>query len=48
MATSFMSESIDQELSVTDLQAVNGGFLLLLVAALLPGVANAPGEGDDV
>ena len=43
-----MSESIDQELSVTDLQAVNGGFLLLLVAALLPGVANAPGEGDDV
>ena len=34
--------------SLEDLQTANGGFLLLLVSALLPGVANAPAEGDDI
>ena len=48
MTTSSVKESIDQELSLDDLQAVNGGFLLLLISALLPGIANAPGEGDEV
>ena len=48
MTISSVNDSIDQELSLDDLQTMNGGFLLLLVAALLPGVANAPGEGDDV
>ena len=45
--SSFISENIDQELSFTDLQTANGGFFLLLLSALLPGVANAPAEGDD-
>ena len=46
--SAFISENIDQELSLEDLQTANGGFLLLLVSALLPGVANAPAEGDDI
>ena len=48
MAISAVNESIDQELSLDDLQAMNGGWLLLLISALLPGIANAPGPGDDV
>ena len=46
--SAFISENMDQELSLEDLQTANGGFLLLLVSALLPGVANAPAEGDDI
>ena len=46
--SAFISENIDQELSLADLQTANGGFFLLLVSALLPGVANAPAEGDDI
>ena len=45
--SAFTSENVDQELSLTDLQTANGGFFLLLVSALLPGVANAPAPGDD-
>ena len=48
MTNSFVSELTDQELSIQDLQAANGGVFLLLLSALLPGVANAPGKGDDV
>ena len=46
--SAFISENVDQELSLTDLQTANGGFFLLLVSALLPGVANAPAPGDDI
>jgi hypothetical protein len=46
--SAFISENIDQELSLAELQNANGGFFLLLVSALLPGVANAPAEGDDI
>ena len=46
--SSFISENPDQELSLDDLQNVNGGVFLLLLSALMPGVANAPGEGDDI
>ena len=48
MTTSFVSENTDQELSIQDLQAANGGGVLLLLAALFPGVANAPDKGDDI
>ena len=48
MTNYFVSELTDQELSIQDLQAANGGVFLLLLSALLPGVANAPGKGDDV
>ena len=47
MSTSFMSETTDQELSIQDLQSANGGILMLL-AALLLGVANAPAKGDHI
>ena len=46
--SAFISENIDQEISLADLKTANGGFFLLLVSALLPGVANAPAEGDDI
>ena len=45
MTALFSSENTDQEISVQDLQAAKGGILILL-AALLPGVANAPSQGD--
>ena len=48
MPTSFITETVDQELQLEELSEMNGGLLLMLIAALLPGVANAPGEGDDV
>ena len=40
MTASFISENQDQELSLQELQAANGG-ILMLIAACLPGVANA-------
>ena len=46
--SAFISENVDQELSLTDLQTANGGFFLLLLSALMPGVANAPAPGDDI
>ena len=45
--SAFISENVDQELSLADLQTANGGFFFLLVSALLPGVANAPAPCDD-
>ena len=47
MTASFISENKDQELSLQELQAANGG-ILMLIAACLPGVANAPDKGDDI
>ena len=44
-----MFETLDAEVNPAHLgYLLNGGFLLLLVSALLPGVANAPAEGDDI
>ncbi len=44
----FLSENIDQELSLADLQTANGGFFLPLLSALMPVVANAqPLDGYD-
>ena len=48
MTTTFVSENTDEELSIDDLQAANGGGAMLLLAALLPNVANAPAKGDDI
>ena len=48
MSTSFISENTDQELSMEDLQGANGGVAMLILAALLPGVANAPDKCDDI
>ena len=42
------NELLDQELSLNELEDVNGGFLGLLIAALLPAPANAPAPGDDI
>ena len=48
MTNTFVSENNDQELSIEDLQAANGGGAMLLLAALFPGVANAPDKCDDI
>ena len=47
MTASFISENNDQELSLQELQAANGG-ILMLIEACLPGIANAPDKGDDI
>ena len=47
--SSFISENLDQELSLDDLQNTNGGLVWWLVGAMLliPLVANAPSHKDD-
>ena len=42
------NELLEQELSLNELEDVNGGLLGLLIAALLPSPANAPAPGDDI
>jgi len=48
MTNSLLNETIDQELSLEQLEELNGGFLLLLLACMLPAPANAPSEGDNI